>query len=261
MVPPMRVLHVIPWFYPATRYGGPPESVLRLCQGLLTAGVDVELMCTDADGPGKNFDVPRDRLVDHEGVPVRYFERFPKVSFSPSAGLLGYAARHLRGYDLIHSHTLFNFSATVVPLLARTLRVPYVVSPRGMCLPWGMSQHRGRKLPYWWLLERPNLRAAAAIHATGEREERVLRELAPGVPILTVPNAVQLRSAIGTVKRVANRVAFLGRLHRKKGFDVLIPAMSLLTKIIPDVELVIAGGDDDGEWRRIEGYLNACEPR
>ena len=36
-----KILHVIPSFHPATRYGGPIENVFRLCQAMRRAGADI----------------------------------------------------------------------------------------------------------------------------------------------------------------------------------------------------------------------------
>ena len=48
----MRVLHVTPYFPPASPYGGPPASVLGLCQGLQRAGVDVYRVTAPLTVPG-----------------------------------------------------------------------------------------------------------------------------------------------------------------------------------------------------------------
>src|SRR5262245_53351856 len=45
-----RILHVSPYFPPAIPYGGPPASILGLCQGLQRAGLDIEVVTTTANG-------------------------------------------------------------------------------------------------------------------------------------------------------------------------------------------------------------------
>ena len=67
----MRVLHVVGGFYPATRFGGPSESVLRLNQGLMAAGHEVEVVTTDADGP-TNMDIPLNRIVPYRHPIIDY---------------------------------------------------------------------------------------------------------------------------------------------------------------------------------------------
>jgi len=256
----VRVLHVNPTFYPNTRDGGPSESLLLLVRGLRMAGINAEIATTNGDGPS-NSTVRLGTRGTYEGVPVTYFERFPKVPYAPSGRLLHHLARTARTFDLVHVHSLFNFPATFGLALLRSLRVPYVVSPRGMCEPWALAHRSWKKGPYFRLVERANLLAARALHATSQEEADNLRRLVPGVSVRMVPNAVELPGATQAASRAARRVVFLGRLHPVKGLDVLVPAMSLLAKRFADVELVLAGPDDHGELARIEALAQTLDPR
>ena len=255
----MRVLHLNPTFYPSTRDGGPSESLLLLAQGLEEAGVAVEVLTTNGDGP-RNSDVPLGKLTAYEGVPVRYFERFPRVGFAPSAPLLRHLARVARDFDLVHVHALFNFPSTAGAALLRALRVPYVLSPRGMCEPWALAHRSWKKAPYWRAIERGNVAGAAALHATSSEEAAHLQQLFPKQTLLVVPNPVALPAKLPNVPRAKNRVVFLGRLHPVKGLDVLVPAMSHLATTHPDVELVLAGPDHHGELARVHARVKSLSP-
>ena len=68
----MRLLHVVPTYLPASRYGGPLYSVHALCAALAKRGHDVHVYTTNVDGPGVSA-VPVDRPVDMDGVQVSYF--------------------------------------------------------------------------------------------------------------------------------------------------------------------------------------------
>ena len=74
------MLHVTPYFPPARPYGGPPVSVLGLCQGLQRAGGEVDVVTTTANG--RDHLSPSPPGGEHyEGVPVHYAERsFPRRS-------------------------------------------------------------------------------------------------------------------------------------------------------------------------------------
>src|SRR5258705_503270 len=77
----VRVLHVSPYFPPAMQYGGPPASVLGLCQGLQRAGVDVEVVTTTANGESPLAASPAEG-GRYDGVPVRYVKAaFPRRFF------------------------------------------------------------------------------------------------------------------------------------------------------------------------------------
>ena len=68
----MKILHVIPSFAPAWRYGGPIVAAVGLTRELARRGHDVTVATTNVDGPGE-LDVPLDRPVPMDGVDVWYF--------------------------------------------------------------------------------------------------------------------------------------------------------------------------------------------
>ena len=80
----MRILHVVPSYIPAYRYGGPNKSVHGLCKGLADLGHDVHVFTTNVDGPGDS-DVPLGVPVEIDGVKVWYFtsKRLRRLYWSP----------------------------------------------------------------------------------------------------------------------------------------------------------------------------------
>src|SRR6266496_1234043 len=122
----MRVLHVTPSFAPAWRYGGPIHSTLRLCQALQRAGVEVEVATTNCDGHADLVVVPDVRQT-YDGVPVRYFRRWPRVDYAFSPGLVRHVASVAGQFDLVHITSVFSFPALVGGVAARRARVPYIV--------------------------------------------------------------------------------------------------------------------------------------
>ena len=249
----MRVLHVSPYFPPARPYGGPPASVLGLCQGLQRAGVDVEVVTTTANGrdtlspspPGGEY---------FEGVPVRYAERaFPRRFFG--ARVRGPLTEALSHADLCHIHGVWNVPEWWASHLSRAARVPYVISPRGMLQPQAMARGRWRKAAAFALLDGRNLRGAALLHATSELEAGAIRGLDLGVPIAVVPNGVDgagpqhalggYRARLG-IPPEAFVVLFLGRMHRIKRLDLLAGAFAAARATRPDMHLVLAGTDEHG---------------
>src|ERR1700722_12996984 len=68
----LRIVHVVPAYYPAIRYGGPIRSVHALCKSLVERGHEVSVFTTNVDGPG-DLDVPIGDPVDVDGVAVHYF--------------------------------------------------------------------------------------------------------------------------------------------------------------------------------------------
>src|SRR5687768_5260636 len=68
----MRILHVVPTYLPARRYGGPVVAVHGLCKALAGRGHSVDVFTTNVDGD-RTLDVPTGRVVEMDGVRVHYF--------------------------------------------------------------------------------------------------------------------------------------------------------------------------------------------
>src|SRR2546421_10069460 len=148
----MRALHITPYFAPAFVYGGPPRSVLGLCKGLQHAGVDVEVFTTTANG---DADLPAsgNRGELYEGVPVRYFARtLPRWMWN-ATGLREALDLSAIQFDIVHIHGLWHIPSAVAGRAAVRVRVPYIVSPRGMLEPAALSVHKWRKQAHMYALE------------------------------------------------------------------------------------------------------------
>jgi glycosyltransferase involved in cell wall biosynthesis len=253
----MRIVQVTPYFAPAFAYGGPPRSVLGLSRALLAAGADVRVVTTSADGDGELPDEIT-RAGSFDGVPVAYLPRsFPARDFR-SAALGGALDAVARGCDLVHVHGCWNFFGWDAARWCRRAGVPYVLSPRGMLYPWSFRQGRWfRKWMSYRVFERPVLRRARFIHATSTQEASVVAALGLANEIVVVPNGLDdldrtlpPRSETFRARYGARPgdflTLFLGRVHQKKGLDILIAAFrQTMTAERRSVLLIAGTGDPD----------------
>ena len=248
----MRVLHVTPYFPPARPYGGPPVSVLGLCQGLQRAGIEVEVVTTTANGRDSLRPSPPGG-EHYDGVPVHYAARsFPARFFG--ARVRGPLSAALSRADVCHIHGVWNVPEWWASYLARRAGVPYVISPRGMLQPQAMARGSRRKAAAFALLDRRNLAGASLLHATSDQEADAIRGFGFAAPIAVVPNGVDFdgaRAALGGfrarlgIPAGAFVVLFLGRMHRIKRLDLLADAFAAARATHPDLHLVLAGHDED----------------
>src|ERR1700739_2463083 len=91
---------------------------------------------------------------------------------------------HDNGIWLPHNHRL--------AALAEKNGVPRVVSTRGMLEPWALQHKRLKKDVAWWLYQRRDLKQARCHITSSGAEERNLQRLGLKVPIITVPNGVDV---------------------------------------------------------------------
>lgn len=247
----MRALHITPYFAPAFRYGGPPRSILGLCQGLRDAGVEVEVLTTTANG---DAELPPDvtRLHCYDGLNVRYFPRvFPRRTFGV-AGLASEVERALADVDVVHLHGLWNVPVWIGARSAWRRGIPFVVSPRGMLDRGSFAHHRVRKELCYWTWEKRYLQSAACLHATSISEENEIRRRSLAPPVFCLPNGVfapapatlpSFRARAGIASDVPI-VSYLGRLHPTKRLDLLFGAMNKIWEGEPSCRLVVAGAPD-----------------
>lgn len=265
---PLKLLHVVPTYLPATRYGGPIYSVHGLCKALAARGHEIHVFTTNVDGPADSV-VPLGQPVDLEGVKVWYFpsRHWRRLYWSPP--MMDALQREIGGFDGVHLHSVFLWPTWAAARTARAAGVPYVLSPRGMLVK-DLIRRKSRWLKTAWiaLIERRNLERATAIHVTSATEANDLRPFGFRLPpVVTVPNGIEWPEPVGNqpvgaeVEAIISRqplILFLSRIHWKKGLDRLIPALAE----IPVGHLAVVGNDEEGyllELRRLAAARGVAE--
>jgi len=184
---------------------------------------------------------------------------------SMSASNLGFSisfardtAKHIRRFSIVHIHAVRNFVTWWTMLWARRFRVPYIVAPQGSYEPWVLQRTSIKNRCYDQLFERPLLNCASAIQCLTSAEVQQVQALGVQAPCRIIPNGVRSGSSrfakTGTqIAARGKRLLFLGRLHPKKGLDLLIPAFQNCLPRLPDLRLLVAGSDCG------TGYLSEVE--
>lgn len=263
----MRILHVISTLAPSS--GGPTRVLKDLVSAQALVGHLVTIATTDRGNPVQEklpqeyFTDLHSRDIDLQIFPVAY----APLLFSPQLG--SWLRRSLTSFDIVHVHGLYRFPPTYAARQARRQGVPYVIRPHGALDPYLHDRSTSAKLHVKRLYERwfdmPNLHAAGAIHFTAEEERQRAGFLNLRAPSFVVPNGLDFgryrdppsRGALRTRWALGDApvVLFLGRLHFKKGLDLLIPAFDTLRRRLPNVRLVIAGPENDNYGQKVRGWI------
>jgi len=251
----LKLLHVVPTYLPATRYGGPIYAAHGLCRALAAAGHDVSVCTTNVDGPGESG-VALGESVNMDGVNVTYFPSrlIRRLYWSPN--MLAHLKRSVPHVDFVHLHSVFLWPTWAAARVSRAAEIPYAISPRGMLVK-DLIDERSTIVKRLWLtlIERRNISSAAFVHSTTDLEAREIERLGlrPRSMVI-IPNGVEFsvgarRGRHADVSDV-NRpyFLFLGRLNWKKGIEVAVSAM---TEVI-GADLIVAGHDEDGYRARLE---------
>ena len=243
----MKILHVVPTYLPATRYGGPIYSVHGLCSALASNDLSVSVYTTSVDGPD-NSNVDHGRAYLKDDVEIFYFESKYLRRIYYSAQLSGALQENICNFDLLHLHSIFLYPTNIAARIARRNHVPYVLSPRGM-LEKGLIRSKSSIVKKTWLalIEKKTIENASLIHITSDRESRELDKFNYDFPDrVMIPNGVSGVLCENDRKNVASnrfQILFLGRVNWKKQIDKIIQSLKYIDF---EIKLVIAGNDEEG---------------
>ena len=257
----MNILHVIPSFAPAWRYGGPVVAAVGLTKELARQGHNVAVMTTNIDGT-RDLDVPLGRPVDMDGVEVWYYavQRPRWYCFSRPLALA--LKKRVGSYDIVHVHSIFLWPTTVAAFWSRRRGVPYMIHAIGSLdettirksyAPWTTSvSSRFKKWAYMRTIGRFDIDRASAIHFTSKADMEAGRALNVRPPGYVLPLGVDPDLGRSTPPGASIRerhpelrdkriVLFLGRLDPIKGLGILLEAVFDLASRRGDFALVVAG--------------------
>ena len=150
--------------------------------------------------------------------------------------------------DVIHIHGVFSPLQRIAIHVARQHKVPTLLSTHGMLESWLWEQkgwgYKLVKRAFWWTTIYPVLSNIYFVHAITNGEAKTLAKEFPRIPQIQIPNVIDLRSIKAlSAKWAPERIfVFLGRVHPKKGVNLLVQAFKH-ANLTNDWRLVIAGPD------------------
>src|SRR3954466_6158894 len=133
-MPPLRILHVVPYYEHAWAYGGIPRVATTLTPGLARRGDRVAVLATDAGSATTRATAASTTVAGPGRLDVHAFRNlsntlaFHAQVFTP-LGLTRYLRGGLGGIDIAHLHACRNWPIAAAARALATAGVPYVVSP------------------------------------------------------------------------------------------------------------------------------------
>jgi glycosyltransferase involved in cell wall biosynthesis len=252
----VKILHVIPSVNPAT--GGPAEGLRQLCHIYHMGGHQVDVASLDSP-----------ETIAKYNFPTKVF------ALGPGWGIYGYSRdaatwfkQHLQEYDVVFINCIWQYNTLAAYRALAIMDTPYAVFTHGMLDPYfkrSFPLKHLKKTIYWHLFLHRILKNATSVLFTCEEEKILARQSFSRykvhetvVPYGTFPPDCDLDSAREELlakwpelrgKRIAVTV---GRIHPKKGTDILIEAFAQTLAKDPAWHLVIAGPDQMGLRKELE---------
>ncbi len=258
----MRILHVIASLDP--RQGGPVAGLQGLAGAWRDMGHEVEIACLDpVDSPW--LASQRTPVVAHGGPGLWVMGRrlrLPMSRYGYTTRLAKWLRIHRSRFDVVVVHGLWNYASIGSWRGLHAGHTPYFLFTHGMLDPWFRRAQPLKgfaKALYWRLLERRVVRDARSVLFTAEDERRlagmsfqpyVAREQVVGygasVPAFDVPAQTAAFFKAAPDLQGKTFILCLGRLHPKKGLDLLIRAFARNARAPNAFDLVVAGPDPNG---------------
>lgn len=262
-----KILHIVPSYYPAFKYGGPIESVRELNKALFRKGIEIDVLTTNAGLENGNNYVKNEWIYD-EGVKIKYLPAYFYEHFTFSPQLMIDSIIAAKNYDLVHITAFWNFPVLAGSLASLMSKKPYIISPRGVLHKDAINmKSKNIKKLYYFLVASHYLSKANAIHFTTVDEEiNLAKFIKLKSKSVIVPNGLDLSRfnnlpSCGLFKEKypilqgKKILLFLGRINKQKGINLLIEAFDLLSKNYKDLYLVIAGPDNDNYCNEVKSFL------
>lgn len=220
--------------------GGMEKAVTGLAAGIVAGGDDAILLCeSDADHT----------IQDPEGYVIRCFRNDHKRKrWNLADGLIRYVEAEMNSHSLVVLNAIFHPSVARLARFLRKRQIPYIVAPHDPYHDSIFLKNGHFKRPYWYLVERPMLRRAAAVQVLDKRHGDLLRSRGVQTPVIEVINGYRERDVLPESEiqfRTSGtaRLLFLGRLESiNKGLDLLIDAFNQVADTT-DADLTLQGPD------------------
>lgn len=256
----MRVLHIVASL--SSEWGGPPRVVQGLTEALARRGVEVSIFVPLRRGEENSLIYPKGVEVKtfKESLPVSRIWRVYSPAFAKALN------KEIFGFDLIHIHEIWHHSHFVAYRAAKKSKKPFIITPHGALEPWCLKWKYVKKKIFAALIQKSILKEANVLHALTQREAKDIKSFVGDNKIAVIPNGISpeefqnLPLPLEIEKKypeLTNKkvILFLGRIHPKKGLDILAEAFGKIVGNRKDICLFVAGPDNNGYQEKIKSIL------
>ena len=256
----MRILEIIGSVDP--EHGGAIEGLIR--QSMVRARRGMETHIASLDGPQAPWVLDCPVKTFGLGVGLPNFGGPLRERYGYTPRLVPWLRDNVTDYDMVVVNGLWTYASLAARRVLTASAVPYVVFPHGMLDPWFRAsdpvKHLAKQM-LWPVSEGPLLANAGAVLFTTEAEMARARNafwpyrvrgrvVGYGTADIEGRPATQKAAFRRAVPALADKpfLLFLGRIHPKKGCDILLEAFAGVAAAHPRLDLVMAGPDQNG-WR------------
>jgi glycosyltransferase involved in cell wall biosynthesis len=230
----LKILIVVPTYYPAFQFGGPIFQIHYLAKNLIKNKILVTV-CTTDKGNEKYTNSNIKKII--EGVEVFYFKRmFSKLYLSMS--MLAFLLKNIKKYDVVHIHSIFNFPAAISLIISQFFKKKIILSPRGI-LDKDLIENKNTIMKKIWLylLKNTLSKNVKFFHATTEFEKKKIKFYYENNDIKVIANGIdenlflkkkisrKINNKYSKYFKKKNNLLYLGRIDKKKNIELILKSI------------------------------------
>lgn len=255
----MKILQVVPYFYPAWSYGGPAKVVYDMCRHFVSEGHQVTVFTSDSYDEYHRMPQEK-RIKPTSSFYVHYFRNIfntltYRYNIFAAPELFLRAMWAVPKMDVVHLHDFYTPGNLWIAFLCRVFSKPYLLSAHGCLESERVAQRSTFKKVFLACGGKWLLRHATTAIALSKNEAKAYLEY--GVKkenIKLVGHGIDPKEFTSSLSKTEAKlswkvsssdfvIAFVGRIHKIKGLDLLVKA-SVLLNSKKSLRILIAGPDD-----------------
>jgi len=268
----MKILHVIPSYYPALNAGGPITTSYQLNNSLIKKpNIEINVLTTDAGGPRSKPINILDLKPNFYLYPVIMEKSCTYIRGNISFGLLKKLSKLIIWSDIIHLNATFSFSTIPTLYYCRKWNKPLIWTLHGAILDdtqrdvFDPQPFYIKFLKSIWIkicnefIDPKNM----VIHVTSEQELNATKNKFSKATFILIPHGVELPNLDNQNKKWklnnSLHILYIGRLAPVKGIENLLRAVKLIN--IP-MNLYIYGSgniDYENKLKKLTKELNLMD--
>lgn len=257
----MRILYLISTVNP--EYGGPVEGLRQMVRQIQFLGHYVEVATLDNQ---------HNSWKEGFTCPVIFFGP-SYFSYGINFRLIKWLRQNSSRYDRVIVNGIWQFHGFATWIALKNSNIPYHIYIHGMLDPWFKKAYplkHVKKFLYWVVFERFILKGARSVFFITEEEKLLAAKnffdhsydkQIVGFGIKGQEYSLDELSNIFYEKfptlRNSSFFLFVGRIHPKKGCDLLIDAFSKIGIVNPHIKLLILGPDGGSFAARLRAKVDS----
>ena len=180
--------------------------------------------------------------------------------YSPNAGNL--AKKIVKDFDIIHIYSWYHHIGIEFFKTTEKYGIPLVFTAMGTLQNNAQSFYKKQKSIIDFLYTKKIINYASALHSVGNSEIETYLKYGGNIEkIIKIENGInlndfELKNSSDILKRLnmENKpyVLYLGRIHKKKGIELLLNSFKMLNNTNKEINLIIAGSGENNYVREIK---------